>query len=115
MTRISHLDLLQAARAVQQASVDDDHAALHLELRRLRSTLVEHLRAEEDAHDHLPGSTQEIIRQGQQGLLDLVDDLLSSTAHRDRTCACLSRAAELQRRLARQARLEATLLRAPPS
>lgn len=108
-TPTSHFDLLGVARAVQQAAVEEDLDALHVELSRLRNTLIEHLQAEAGALTRLPDATRQILRHGQRRLLRLLDELLFATAAEDRDCSCLVRAAELRSALAHQARLEARL------
>lgn len=103
-----------AARAIQQAAVDDDLDRLHVELSRLRTALVEHLHATGD--DTQPSDTpHHVMRQGLERLLRFTDDLIFVTAERDVDCTCLVRAAELQSLLTRQARLEAHLTRSPSS
>jgi hypothetical protein len=67
----SHFDLLAAARAVRQAAVADDTAVLHTELLRLRTDLVNHLDAEQEQVDRLPGAAPIVVRDGQQRLLGI--------------------------------------------
>jgi hypothetical protein len=109
----SDLDLRGAARAIQQAAVDDDLDRLHLELSRLRTALVEHLHGVDDEH-HLSDTAHQIVRQGLERLLRFVDELIFVTDGHDKDCTCLVRAAELQGLLTRQARLEDHLARSRP-
>ena len=115
--RPRHLELLDAARAVQRAAADDDMDALHSEVCRLRNALVEHVAGCGLGDD---GSVQRrVARHGQQRLLHFIDELLSTTHESADTCTCMVRGAELRSLLIRQLRLEAVAatgepLREPP-
>ena len=110
MTAPTHLDLLAAAAAVREAAAADDVDRLHTELTRLRNDFVRHLHGEDDGVSRLPGAVPEVVRHGHQRLLRLLDDLLFAAGVDAEGCACLVRSADLEQRLRRQARLEATLL-----
>lgn len=103
---VSHLELLEAARAVQRIAVVGDADALHDEVCRLRNALISHLH-----HERVDGASddlgQRLSRHGQQRLLRFIDELLSSTSEGGSDdCTCLVRAAELRALLLRQVKLE---------
>ena len=103
---IEHLDLLRAARSVQQAAIDEDVDAVHHLLCGLRNALVSHLQHER-VDDGAPGSDlhARLTRHGKERLLHFVDRALAETTGAD-GCACLVLAAELRAMLVRQVRLE---------
>jgi hypothetical protein len=109
----SHRDLLDMALGVQRAAAADDPAAVHRDLRRLRSALVGHVLAERDDHERLGRPARRIVQDGQQRLMMLVDDLLARTASDACDCNCLVRAVALRSALGRQAHLESGLLAGP--
>jgi hypothetical protein len=112
-TPASHCELLGMALVIQRAAAADDRATFEGELRRFRTALVEHARAERDDHEHLAGPTRQLVRDGQLRLKALVDDLLAGTASSAADGNGLVRAAELRTALGRQARLESRLLAGP--
>ena len=106
---MEHVELLRAARSVQQASIDGDVEAVHAQLCELRNALVAHLRHEQRQHRGGPGSDlrARLTRHGQERLLRFVDQVLAEAADEDDGgCTCLVRAAELRAMLLRQVRLE---------
>jgi hypothetical protein len=107
----SHLDLLSIARHVRRAAVREDTTTLHAELTRLRDALVQHLLAEQDEVDSLPGTTAVVAHHGQRRLLRLLNDVLVGLSDDAASCNCLVRTAQIEAALLRQARLEARLLR----
>jgi hypothetical protein len=116
----NHLDLLSIARHVRRAAVSEDAATLHAELIRLRDALVQHVQAEQDDVDALPGTTAVVAHHGQRRLLRLLNDVLVGLSDDAASCNCLVRTAQIEAALLRQARLEARLLRrhlatTPPS
>lgn len=106
----SHLELLRIADVVQQAALARDEEVLHRSLCRLRSAVVGHLQGEGPGHAALPISTRAVVCGGQRRLLDLVDQLLGSSADGHDGCPCVVRAAELHGALRAQARLETNAL-----
>lgn len=111
----SHLDLLAIAGGIRRATVSEDTDRLHGELTRLRTALIDHVHAERERLDVLPGMTSDVVRDGQRRLLRLLDDVLFSAAgDAADDCNCLVRAAEIEVALHRQAVLEANLLRRHP-
>jgi hypothetical protein len=111
----SHVDLLAIARDVRLAAIGEDAATLHAELTRLRDGLVQHLRAEQDDVDALPGTAAEIAHNGQRRLLRLLNDVLVGLNRDADGCNCLVRVVQIEATLLRQARLEANLLRRYPA
>lgn len=109
----SHLDLVGIARRVHAAVERDDTEGLHAELTRLRAAVLDHVHAERPELGALPDPAASIAFDGQQRLLRLLTDVLFAPADGD-PCTCLVRAAEIDRALRRQARLEAALLRRHP-
>lgn len=110
MTAVTARDLLGAAAELRAAAVADDGEALHGALLRLRNQLGEHARRSERELGTLPGAVPAVVRGGQERLLALVDALLFSAEGETGSCACLVRSADLEARLRRQARLEASTL-----
>ncbi|HEY8524668.1 MAG TPA: hypothetical protein VIL48_06890 [Acidimicrobiales bacterium] len=102
----SHIGLLAAVRDLGALARDADGETLRAGLRSLRDALVRHMRAEEHVFRRLPPISRRVVVRGQRELIELVDDLAADPE------APLTRArlADLGRRLARQARLEARLL-----
>jgi hypothetical protein len=107
----SHLDLLSIARDVRRAAIGDDTTKLHAELTRLRDALVQHLQAEQDDVDALPGTAAVVAHDGQRRLLRLLNDALAGLSDDGASCNCLVRTAQIEATLLRQARFEASLLR----
>lgn len=106
----SHLDLLAAARSLRRAAIGGEPDAVHAELSGLRTQLMQHLHAEHDPVSSLTGALGQLVRDGQQRLLRVLDELLFSVEADDDTCTCIVRAAEVDLLLRRQAKLEATAL-----
>jgi hypothetical protein len=102
-------DLRAAAAAIHSAVAADDADALHEALVRLRRQIVERTRAGAEL-DRLPGALPTVVRGGQERLLAMIDDLLFVDDDGTGRCPCLDRAADLEVRVRRQARLEATAL-----
>lgn len=98
------LDMLSAARAVQQAATDGDVHALHDEVCRLRNALVEH--AANSGLDDNGDVRHRLARHGQRRLLHFINEILSTTQQGAETCTCLVRGAELRSMLIPQLRLE---------
>lgn len=99
-------ELAEATRGVQRAAAAGDADALHDALCQLRNALVDHLAARrgDDVADR-------VAHDGQQRLLRFVDELLVTTEEGPETCTCMVRSAELRSMLARQLRLEASVVR----
>lgn len=111
MIAISHVDLLDHVSALERAALASDVDAVHARLCRLRNALVEHLRSELDALEALNPAAVEVVRSGHARLLSRVDDaLLAGSTGEGRACACVPRALNLRRAIARQARLESDLV-----
>lgn len=110
MTAPSHVDLLAVAGGLRRAVLTDDLDVIHRELSRLRSDLVHHLQAERDALAGLPGAAPIVVRDGQERLLRLLNELLFAASDDPAECACLVRSAEIEVALRRQAKLESALL-----
>lgn len=113
----SHLDLMAIARQVRRAVERDDADELHARLSRLRTELMDHVRAERPELDDLPGATAAVALDGQQRLLRiLTETLFTPTGHNDPdACTCIVRAAEIELALHRQIELETSLLRSGPA
>ncbi|MDZ7674788.1 MAG: hypothetical protein U5K30_06960 [Acidimicrobiales bacterium] len=105
-----HLQLLDAARAVQQAATADDMDELHHEVCRLRNALVERL-ADTDIDAEAHEAQHRLAAHGRQRLLQFLDDVLFATHDEPDSCPCLVRSAELRSMLVRQLRLEASGMR----
>lgn len=103
----SHLDLVVAARWLRRTAAGGDLDAVHAELRRLRVALADHLRAERESVANLTGWQGQAARDGQQRLLQALDELVSDTEAVDPSCTCIVRTAEIEALLRRQSRLEA--------
>jgi hypothetical protein len=108
----SHLDLLTATRSLRRAAVAGRRDAVRAELSRLRTALVLHLHAEHELVASLPGTLDQLTREGQQRLLGALNKLLFSAEGDGDTCTCIVRAAEVEALLRRQVKLEAAALRA---
>lgn len=106
----SHLDLLVVAHSVRAAVIDDDSEQVHTLLCRLRADLVSHLRDERPRLSEARGSVRAVTTDGQQRLLELIDEVMLGLDDDPTGCNCLVRAVEIEIALRRQARLEATLL-----
>ncbi|MBX7159850.1 MAG: hypothetical protein K1X95_06115 [Acidimicrobiia bacterium] len=104
----THLDLLAASRSVQRAAIDDDTELLHAELSRLRDDLVRHLHDEQQTLVRHRGGN--VVRVGQERLLDLLDEVIHDAHADEAACSCLVHAAMIERALHRQARLESAVL-----
>jgi hypothetical protein len=102
----SHVDLLGAARSLRRAAVGGDPDEVHAQLSRLRTQLMHHLRAEHRSVSSLTGTVGELVRDGQQRLLRVLDELLFTVERDDAACTCIVRAAEVELLLRRQATLE---------
>lgn len=105
----SRRELLALARSLRDDVRDDDPESVHRHLASLRSGLVEHVRLEREAGpavDHDPVGF--VVRNGQERLLALVDEVLAeSSAETDALgCNCMVRSAEIEIALRRQDRLE---------
>ena len=106
---ISHLDLLAAAREIDQAALAHDVDGVHRGLCALRNLLQRHLQLEASRFDDLPPAAAEAIRNGQRRLLAAVDELLARSERAEGSCRCLDRAMHLKALLVRQAQLELRL------
>jgi len=102
----SHFNLLRIARSVRAAAAVADDDALHSELCRLRTALMDHVHAEREQWSGDTDPVARIVEDGQHRLLRLVDDLLFGPRDDAEECSCLVRAAEVEAALRRQARLE---------
>ena len=81
----------------------------------LRNDLLLHLHAEDRDIEQLPGATPAVVRDGQQAILQLIDDLIFASGHRVAECSCIARTAGVESALRRQAKVESALLaRHPP-
>ena len=111
-----HLDLLAIARRARSAVEHDDTEGLHVELTRLRSAVMDHVRAERAQLEALPDSAAAVALNGQRRLLRLLAEALFEPANRGggERCNCLVRAAEIELAVRHQAKLEAALLRRHP-
>jgi hypothetical protein len=107
----SHLDLLSIAHDVRRAAIGDDTTTLHAELTRLRDALVQHLQAEQDDVEALPGTVAVVAHDGQRRILRLLNDALVGLSGDAASCNFLVRTAQIEATLVRQARLETNLLR----
>lgn len=103
---VAHLDLLASAHRVQAAAVAGDHAALRSAAERLARELRRHVDDERPSFDGLPAAVGDLVRRGQDRLLELAD-AIADDARTDRRCTCLSRSAELAAALRRQSAVEA--------
>ena len=111
----SHLDLIAAARALRRRAIDDTPEELHHGLSTLRNDLLLHLHAEDRDVDQLPGATPTVVREGQQAILRLIDDLILASEHGTAECSCLAGTAKVGAALRRQAKVESALVaRYPP-
>lgn len=114
---VSHVDLLAVARRVRCAAERDDIEALHAELTRLRTAVMDHVRAERERLDELPGSAGTVVADGHERLLRLLSEVLFTPAAADADdggCNCIVRSAEIELSIRRQAQLEDALLRRHP-
>ena len=109
----SHVDLLSMASVVRRAAASDDAEVLHDALARLRAALIQHVHAEEEGLNDLPGAAADLVRDGQRRLLRLLSDVLfDATDGPDAVdCSCIVRGAEIEVALRRQSRLENALRR----
>jgi len=89
------------------AGADDPHSLL-VALIALRRDVADHVEAEADEMDQLPGVTPEVARHGQARLLDLIDLMVVGAGGHD-PIICIRAAGEFERGLRRQHRLETTL------
>lgn len=103
---VAHLDLLASAHRVQSAAVADDRSALLAAVERLDLELRQHLDDEQELLDRLPPAVGDLVRRGQERLVELVE-AIGQAARSDRRCSCLGRSAELAASLRRQAAVEA--------
>lgn len=106
----THLDLLETARALRRAMLDEDTDRVHRLLCRLRADLVDHVHGE---RRHLPStgaSVSSVVLVGQERLLELVDEVLLGVDRDAQACNCLLRSVEIDVALRRQVHLEARVL-----
>lgn len=108
---ISHLDLLAAARQIDQAALAHDVDGVHRGLCELRNLLGRHVQLESSCFDDLPPAAAEAIRNGQRKLLEVVDELLVRSERDEGSCRCLDRSMHLKALLLRQAQVELRLER----
>lgn len=107
---VTHLDLLDAARALERAALRNDLDAVHRELCQLRNALARHVVAERQELQGLSPVSRRVALQGQERLRTLIDDVIAGTPTGTSECSCLLQSGEIVRRLTRQARLEVGLL-----
>lgn len=105
-----HTHLLAAAGAIVRAAAAADERRLHAEVQRLHADLAEHVEAEREVMSRLPGAAPALVREGTDRLLQLIEDLREAISVPAGGRSCVARTVELDRRLRRQFRLEATLL-----
>lgn len=106
----THLDLVETAHALRQAMLDDDTDEVHRLLCQLRADLVAHLRGERRRLHSAAEPVGAVVLDGQERLLELVDDVLLGADEDPQACNCLVRAVEIEVALRRQIRLEAHVL-----
>ena len=107
---LTHLDLLDGARALEQAALGNDLDAVHRELCRLRNDLACHVVSEGPKLQALSPVSRRVVLQGQERLRKLIDEVIAGTPIGASECSCLVRAGDIVRSLTRQARLEVGLL-----
>jgi hypothetical protein len=107
---VTHLDLLDGARALERAALSDDLDAVHQQLCRLRNDLARHVLSEGPELDDLSPVSRRVVLDGQERLRVLIDDVIGGTRADAPECVCLARAGDIVRSLTRQARLEVGLL-----
>lgn len=103
---VAHLDLLASAHRVHAAAVAGDHVALLTAAERLAVELRQHVDDERPSFDGLPAAVGDLVRRGQDRLLELVGAIIDD-ARTDRRGTGLGRSAELAASLRRQAAVEA--------
>lgn len=109
MTAMEHLDLLEMARRMRSAVIDDDIDELHRLLQAIRHGLIDHMAAISSTLAEHDNVISVIIRQGQRRLLRLVETVASTVGADPRQCSCIVRSVEIEAGLRRQAALEARL------
>jgi hypothetical protein len=107
---VTHLDLLDGARALERAAVGRDLDAVHQELCRLRNDLARHVASEGPELQGLSLVSRRVVLDGQERLRVLIDDVIAGASSGATECSCLARAGDIVRSLTRQARLEVGLL-----
>ena len=104
----NHLELVALAREVQLAAAAADRGRLRHLVRRLSTSIADHVDEDAALHDVLPPTVRHLVSRGQQRLLDHARALEECASREE--ARCLLPAAELTVLLGRQAVLERAVL-----
>lgn len=103
------LDMVEMARAMRSAVIDDDTDEVHRLLEEIRHGLIDHMAAFIDEPIDHEDVISVVVRQGHRRLLRLVETVAATVGEDPRQCSCIVRSVEIEEGLRRQAALEARL------
>ncbi len=103
------LDLVEMARSMRSAVIDDDIDEVHRLLDEIRHGLIDHMATIRLRMSDPDAVISVIVRQGHRRLLRLVETVTATIGEDPRQCSCIVRSVEIEDGLLRQAALEARL------